>query len=243
MVLLPHQRDFVERVYADGDVVRLAISSIARGNGKTGLAAGLVLAHMIGPEAEPRGEIYSAACNTKQAAIVFAEVEAIIAAVPEFEQFRIKATSFWKKMEVRAGKGKGTVYAVLSGEKEAAHGLAPTLWVYDELGLAPNRQLLDALQTASGKRDRSLGIVISTQAADDRDTFSLLIDDAIKSEDPGDRRASSCRRRRRGSVRRGGDPAGQSGAEHLPQRERRIWRTPHRQSARRCTSRSFGTCG
>ena len=34
MVLLPHQRDFVERVYADGDVVRLAISSIARGNGK-----------------------------------------------------------------------------------------------------------------------------------------------------------------------------------------------------------------
>ena len=185
MVLLPHQRDFVERVYADGDVVRLAISSIARGNGKTGLAAGLVLAHMIGPEAEPRGEIYSAACNTKQAAIVFAEVEAIINAVPEFEQFRIKATSFWKRMEVRAGKGKGTVYAVLSGEKEAAHGLAPTLWVYDELGLAPNRQLLDALQTASGKRDRSLGIVISTQAATDRDTFSLLIDDAIKSKDPG----------------------------------------------------------
>ena len=172
MVLLPHQRDFVERVYADGDVVRLAISSIARGNGKTGLAAGLVLAHMIGPEAEPRGEIYSAACNTKQAAIVFAEVEAIVNAVPEFAQFRIKATSFWKRMEVRAGKGKGTVYAVLSGEKEAAHGLAPTLWVYDELGLAPNRQLLDALQTASGKRDRSLGIVISTQAASDRDTFS-----------------------------------------------------------------------
>ena len=59
---------------------------------------------MIGPEAEPRGEIYSAACNTKQAAIVFAEVEAIIAAVPEFEQFRIKATSFWKRMEVRAGQ-------------------------------------------------------------------------------------------------------------------------------------------
>ena len=63
------------------------------------------------------------------------------------------------------------------------------MWVYDELGLAPNRQLLDALQTASGKRDRSLGIVISTQAASDRDTFSLLIDDAIKSKTP----ASSCK--------------------------------------------------
>ena len=53
-------------------------------------------------------------------------------------------------MEVKAGPGKGTVYAVLSGEKEAAHGLAPSLWIFDELGIAPNRQLLDAL--ADGKR-------------------------------------------------------------------------------------------
>ena len=81
------------------------------------------------------------------------------------------------------GPGKGTVYAVLSGEKEAAHGLAPSLWIYDELGIAPNRQLLDALQTASGKRERSLGIAISTQAADDRHP-SPLIDDAVKNKDP-----------------------------------------------------------
>ena len=182
MRLLPHQREFVELVYS-GDV-RLAVSSVARGNGKTGLIAGLVCCHLFGPEAEPRGEIYSAACNTKQAALVFAEVEAIIAAVPEFEQFRIKATSFWKRMEVKAGPGKGAVYAVLSGEKEAAHGLAPSLWIFDELGIAPNRQLLDALQTASGKRDRSLGMAISTQAADDRHPFSQLIDDAAKNEDP-----------------------------------------------------------
>ena len=40
-------------------------------------------------------------------------------------------------MEVKAGPGKGTVYAVLSGEKEAAHGLAPSLWIYDELGIDP----------------------------------------------------------------------------------------------------------
>ena len=182
MVLLPHQREFVERVY--GGDVRLAVSSIARGNGKTGLIAGLVLCHLIGPEAEPRGEIYSAACTSKQASLVFAEVEATLKAVPEFLQFRVKVSSFWRNMEVGTGPGAGTVYAVLSGEKEAAHGLAPTLWIYDELGIAPNRQLLDALQTASGKRTRSLGIAISTQAADDRHPFSQLIDDAIKNEDP-----------------------------------------------------------
>ena len=37
MRLLPHQRDFVERVYAEDVSVRLAISTVARGNGKTGL--------------------------------------------------------------------------------------------------------------------------------------------------------------------------------------------------------------
>ena len=117
-------------------------------------------------------------------ALVFAEVDATIRAVPEFRQFKVKATSFWKKMEVGAGPGAGTVYEVLPGDKEAAHGLAPSLWIYDELGIAPNRQLLDALQTATGKRDRCLGIAISTQAADDRHPFSQLIDDALKSEDP-----------------------------------------------------------
>ena len=168
MRLLPHQRDLVQRIYAEDVSVRLAVSSVARGNGKTGLVAGLVCCHMFGPEAEVRGEIYSAATSTKQASLVFAEVEAIINEVEEFKQFRIKATSFWKRMEVKAGPGKGTVYAVLSGEKEAAHGLAPSLWIYDELGIAPDRQLLDALQTASGKRDRCLGVAISTQASDDR---------------------------------------------------------------------------
>ena len=104
--------------------------------------------------------------------------------MPEFKQFRIKTTSFYKTMEAGDGPGAGTVYGVLPGDKEAAHGLAPSLWIYDELGIAPNRQLLDALQTACGKRDRSLGIAISTQAADDRHPFSQLIDDAVKNKDP-----------------------------------------------------------
>ena len=52
MALLPHQREFVERVYSGN--VRLAVSSVARGNGKTGLIAGLVCCHLFGPEAEPR---------------------------------------------------------------------------------------------------------------------------------------------------------------------------------------------
>src|SRR5262249_679557 len=72
MKLLPGQRKFVEAVYgrlaADGRrTIRIAIKSEPRGNGKTGLVAGLMLAHLLGPECEPRGECYSAAYNKLQA--------------------------------------------------------------------------------------------------------------------------------------------------------------------------------
>ena len=87
MKLLPGQREFVQAIYgrvlADGRrEIRLAIKSEPRGNGKTGLIAGLALCHLLGPECEPRGEIYSAAYNKLQAALIFAEMKAIIEATP-----------------------------------------------------------------------------------------------------------------------------------------------------------------
>ena len=61
--LLPAQRAFIEDLYgrSDAERVRLGIFSEPRGNGKTGLIAGLELCHLLGPEAEMRGECYSAA--------------------------------------------------------------------------------------------------------------------------------------------------------------------------------------
>ena len=131
---------------------------------------------------------------------------------------------------------------MLSGEKEAAHGLAPSLWIYDELGIAPNRQLLDALQTASGKRDRSLGIAISTQAADDRHPFSQLIDDATKSEDP-----TIVVQLIAAGVDE--DPFDEAVIRRVnpawafSSTSERYWRRPPRRSARRRSSLSSETCG
>jgi phage terminase large subunit-like protein len=65
MKLLPGQRRFVQAIYGRLDIdgrrqIRIAIKSEPRGNGKTGLLASLALCHLLGPESEPRGEIYSA---------------------------------------------------------------------------------------------------------------------------------------------------------------------------------------
>jgi phage terminase large subunit-like protein len=188
MKLLPGQREFVQAIYgrvsADGRrKIRIAIKSEPRGNGKTGLIAGLALCHLLGPECEPRGEIYSAAYNKLQAALIFAEMKAIIEAVPEYEE-RCNIQRYGKVIEVMDGDGAGSIYESLSADDKRAHGLGPSFWVFDEYAQAPNSDLLDNLRTAMGKRSESLGIVISTQAANDLHPLSQLIDDALLGEDP-----------------------------------------------------------
>lgn len=183
MELLPDQIEFIRAVYGADQPVRIGIKSAPRGNGKTGLVAALALCHLLGPEAEQRGEVYSAACDRMQASIVFAEMAAIVIAVPAFRT-RVNILRHSKKMEVMSGVGAGSTYEALSADARRAHGLSPTLWVYDELAQAKDRQLLDNLQTAMGKRRRSLGLVISTQAPTDQHPLSQLIDDALTGTDP-----------------------------------------------------------
>jgi len=182
--LLPGQRRFIERVYGSTEV-RIAVRSEPRGNGKTGLVAGLALCHLIGPEAELRGECYSCAVNRQQSALMFDEMAAIIAEVPEFAAVtRVRTGSLRRQIEVVEGLGKGSKYEALSADARRGHGLAPSWWAYDEMAQTKDRRLFDALRTAMGKRNRCLGIILSTQAEDDEHPLSQLIDDGLSGNDP-----------------------------------------------------------
>lgn len=182
MKLLPEQRADLEAIYGS-DTVKIAVKSEPRGNGKTGFVAGLELCHLLGPEAEPRGECYSAAIDRQQSGLMFNEMEAIILAVPEFAG-RVNIQRFHKRIEVRSGDGEGSIYEALSGDARRGHGLAPSFWAYDELAQAKDRELLDNLMTAMGKRNRTLGVIISTQAPTDEHALSQLIDDGLTGADP-----------------------------------------------------------
>ncbi|KAA3514804.1 terminase large subunit [Agrobacterium vitis] len=179
MTLRPWQCEFIEEVYAENGEgrrpIRTAVLSMARKNGKTQLAAGLALCHLMGPEAEPRGEVYSAALTRDQAAKLFQEMRAILNEHPELDD-RANIIQFNKQIEVLTGDGAGSIYAALSADAGSKMGLSPSFVVYDELGSAPNRDLFDALDTATGARDNPLMICISTQAAADHHVFSELID-------------------------------------------------------------------
>lgn len=186
--LLPDQIEFIDAVYGrkkpDGRrLISLAIKSAPKGNGKTGLTAGLALCHLLGPEAEQRGEIYSASIDGMHAGKMYAEMEAIIVRVAKFA-VRVNAQRFHKKIEVLEGAGEGSIYEALSADGRKAQGLAPSLWIYDELAQVKDRIMLDNLLEGTGKRTESLGIIISTQAPDDQHPLSQLMDDGLTRADP-----------------------------------------------------------
>lgn len=187
--LRPWQQDFIRDVYSpvkpDGNRrVRRAILSIARKNGKTELAAVLILAHLIGPEAEPNGEIYSAANDREQASIVFNAVRRMIEASPKL-QGRLIVVASTKTIIVKGSgtKAAGSKFKALSADASTKHGLNPSFVVYDELAQTKNRELLDTLLTSQGARSQPLFLTISTQNNDPQHPLSEMIDDAQKGED------------------------------------------------------------
>jgi phage terminase large subunit-like protein len=177
----PWQRDFIEAVYrtdADGKrLVRTALLSMARGNGKTGLAACLALAHLCGPEAVTRGEVYSAANDRWQAGRIFSEMVAMVENTPWLAA-RVAIRRGVKELEDIGGTK--SFYAALSRESGTKHGLSPTCVIYDEYGQTGTPDLYDALQTAMGKQPDPLMLVISTQAPTDQSPLSTLIDHGLR---------------------------------------------------------------
>jgi phage terminase large subunit-like protein len=179
--LRPWQKRFIRAIYATDKQgrrkVRTGVLSMGRGNGKTTLAAMLGLCHLAGPLAERRGEVYSAANDRFQAARIFNEMAAIIERVPWLDD-RVSIKRFTKELEDVGGTE--SIYAALSRESGTKMGVAPSVVIYDELGQSEGRDLLDALDTAMGKRAEPLMIIISTQAARDEAPLSQLIDYGLR---------------------------------------------------------------
>jgi phage terminase large subunit-like protein len=174
--LRPWQKTFIQAVYAtDADgrrLVRTAVLSMGRKNGKTQLAAALALCHLVGPEREARSEVYSIANDTAQAAKLFEEMSAMIR-VDDAIEADTNTLSFTKEIQHLPTSG---IYKALSADDKTKLGLNPSCVVYDELGAAKNRKLFDAFDTAMGGREEPLLLVISTQADSDFAPMSELID-------------------------------------------------------------------
>lgn len=170
------QKKFIRAVYREDKngvrLVRTAVMSMGRKNGKTQLAAALALCHLCGPESESRGEVYSCANDRFQATRIFSEMVALIAN-HAWLSVRTNIGRYRKEIEDLVN---GSIYVALSAEAKTKMGLSPSFVVYDELGQASGRALYDAMDSAMGARKQPLLLVISTQAADDFAPMSQLVD-------------------------------------------------------------------
>jgi phage terminase large subunit-like protein len=174
------QRSVIKGIY--DSPTRRAIISFGRKNAKTTLSAFLLLLHLVGPEARPNSQLYSAAQSRDQAAILFGLAAKVVRLSPELKDFvGIRDTAKQLYCEEL-----GTLYRALSADASTAYGLSPVFTVHDELGQVkgPRSELYEALETASAAQEQPLSIVISTQAPTDADLLSLLVDDALAGADP-----------------------------------------------------------
>lgn len=180
--LEPFQVDFIREVYDNPAGTRRGILSIGRKNGKTALIAGILLAHICGPEAVLNTQIVSGAMSRDQASVVFALACKMIQLSPEMTEItRIVPSS--KRI---LGLTRNVEFRALSADGRTAHGLSPVLAILDELGQVrgPRSDFVDAIITAQGAHKNPLQMVISTQSPNDADLLSIWIDDAKQSNDP-----------------------------------------------------------
>ena len=179
--LMPFQRKFIMDIYNNPKGTSRAYLSVARKNGKSALIAGILLAHLVGPEARKNSQIISGARSRDQASLVFKLAEKMVRLSPTLSKV-IRIVPSQKSL---IGLAMNVEYKAISAEAGTAHGLSPVLAILDEVGQVRGQQdaFIEAIETAQGAHDDPLLIAISTQAATDGDLFSIWLDDAANAKD------------------------------------------------------------
>jgi phage terminase large subunit-like protein len=167
-VLRPWQKAIVRELFGRMRVTdktrrayRTAFIALPRKNGKSELCAALALYGLIG-EGVKGAQVYSAAAEREQAALVFNAAKAMVEADPELSA-RIKVMATQKRM---VDTLSGSIYQALSAEAYSKHGFNASMVIYDELHAAPNRELWDVLRTSQGARREPLMLAITTAGFD-----------------------------------------------------------------------------
>jgi phage terminase large subunit-like protein len=178
--LTPEQKQWLSDIY--DSPTRTFILSMGRKNGKTAFSSVLLLLHLCGPEAKQNSQLYSDAQSLEQAAVLFRYASQIVRMSPRLSQF-IEVRDSVK--ELRCPE-LGTIYKSLSADAKTKYGLSPIFVVHDELGQVsgPTSDLYQSIETGMAAHEHPLSIIISTQAPNDGDLLSILIDDAMTGADP-----------------------------------------------------------
>ena len=175
--VLPWQRRFLRGFDRPGDLGL----SIARGNGKTTLVAGIASAAVdpAGPLSQARGEVVIVASSFSQARIAYEHVLAFLQRKIDREPkaWRVLDTSQMASIEHRKS---GARIRCIGSDPRRAHGLAPTLILADEPAqweATKQDAMVAALRTAMGKLRGARFVALGTRPAESAHWFATFLDE------------------------------------------------------------------
>lgn len=180
VVVLPFQRRFIRGFLGSQE----AALTVARGNGKTTICAGLALCSFLGPMAVPAGETVIVASSLGQARTAFKHCLAffhqLVSAndIGKADKYRYRVIDNSHHREIHDRQTNNTL-RLLGSDPDRAHSLAPSLILADEPAKWKRREgdlMHAALVTSLGKQDPSRFLAIGTQSDDESHWFNRMLD-------------------------------------------------------------------
>ena len=125
--VLPWERKLIRGIVNH----RTSAISVARGNGKSTLLAGVAVSALVGPLRERRGEVVVVASSFAQARIIFEHVAAFIEPLRQKYPRRLWVSDSQNSATIE-DRQTGCRVRCIGSDPRRAHGLAPTLMLCDE---------------------------------------------------------------------------------------------------------------
>lgn len=141
---------------------------IPKKNGKTEVAAGLGLYHLLG-DGEKNPQVYICAADKDNATICYNAMCGMLDERPWLDK-KVKRIPSKRKIELADGSG---FIQVLSAEAYSKHGYNASCVIFDELHAQPNRDLWDVMTFGAGSARLQPVWIVLTTAGDDPDRHSI----------------------------------------------------------------------
>lgn len=157
---------------------RTCLLMLPRKNGKSEICAALAIYFLLF-DGEIGAEVYSAASDKDQAALVFNVAAQMIRNDAEL----LAQCEIIDSQKRIVHRKSGSFYRAISAEAYSKHGFNASVVIYDELHAAPNRDLWDVLSTSQGARSQPMMIAITTAGYDRHSILWELYEHAKKVEE------------------------------------------------------------
>lgn len=181
LILDPWERELIRTLFGwkarDGTrKYRTLYLEVPRKNGKSTLCAGIAL-YLTLADFEAGSEVYSAAADREQAAIVFDVARQMVEQSPQLRE----RLEIYRRSLVHLASASS--YKVLSADAFTKHGFNAHGVVVDEVHAQRNRELIDVLHTSIGSRRQPVEVYITTAGYDKHSICWELHDHAVKVRD------------------------------------------------------------